>query len=331
MSVPRRYAAAVRARFRRATALSDVSRVFQLVYGRAPSEPELRRIEEILGPDNRHDDFATFRTVVNSVDHQHHPTPFAIRFGADDIAYIEVGGLELAVDTADVSVAEPIIGGYYEPHLRPFITDFLRPGMTFVDIGANVGFYSILASRAVGPEGHVLSFEPNSENCRLVMLSARRNGLDNITMYPFALGDSNGHALFHTHLGSNGGLFNDEGDALLDSTAVVVPIARLDDVVTHEIDLIKIDVEGAEALVMRGATGLIEKYRPTVVSEFSLEMLRRVSGVDGLDYLHYWDELGYSLHLCDRESHQLVPIDNVGRFVAGYGDDTRPEDLIFLP
>ena len=227
-------------------------------------------------------------------------------------------------------MSEPIIGGYYEPHLVPFVIDFLKPGMTFVDVGANVGFYSIIAAKAVGPEGRVLSFEPNSENCRLVMLSARRNRVENISLFPFALGNRPGHALFHTHLGSNGGLVWDEADALLDPTAVVVPIARLDDLVSGAVDLIKIDVEGAEALVVEGATELIRTHRPTVVSEFSLEMLRRVSSVEGLDYLRFWADEGYSLNRLDRESRQLVPIVDPVVYLDGY-DRLRLEDLVFLP
>ena len=208
--------------------------------------------------------------------------------------------------------------------------DFLKPGMTFVDIGANVGFYSIIAGRVVGPEGRVLSFEPNSENCRLIMLSASRNHIDNLSLFPFALGDRTGQALFHTHIGSNGGLVGYESEALLNPTVVVVPIARLDDLVKESVDLMKIDVEGAESLVAQGAAGLIRRYRPTVVSEFSLEMLRRVSGVDGLEYLRFWTEAGYSISRLDRETHAPVAIDDPAEYLKGYGE-IQLEDLVFSP
>jgi FkbM family methyltransferase len=327
----RRLASAVARRMRRQAPPRNLSEVFEVVYGRPPQDHELHTISEQIPPGAGRDVARLFRAVINGVDHHHHHTPFSVRFGADDVLYTPFEGLEIAVDSADISVSAPIIQGHYEGHLRPVLADLLSEGDTFVDVGANVGLYSLLASRIVGPEGSVHAFEPNSENCRLILLSSRHNAMENITLWPVALGADPGHSLFTTALGSNGSLVTETEDRLLHTTAVVVPIVRLDDTIDEKINLMKIDVEGAESLVIKGASALVEKHRPAVITEFSLEMLSRVSGDNGLDYLQYWERLGYELHLCERESGALTKIESAREFVDGYGSPMRIEDLVLRP
>jgi hypothetical protein len=120
------------------------------------------------------------------------------------------------------------------------------------------------------------------------------------------LGDKAGYALFSTHIGSNGGLIADTEASLLNPNCTVVPITRLDNIITEKVDVIKIDVEGAEGLVVGRAKGLIEKYHPIITSEFSLEMLSRVSGMSGEDYLRYFRGQNYATYICDLKTHELL-------------------------
>ncbi len=343
MSFVRRVVPAVRRRLRIWRARRHFGELFKALYGRPPSRAETEVLISDVGRIDRSNPVPTYRAMVAAFDHHHAPTPFAVRFGAADVEMCDIGEAMLAIDRADISVSQPIVDGIYEPHLLTFVRSFLKPGMTFVDVGANIGFYSMLAAALVGETGRVLSFEPNSENCRLLLLSASRNGFDNIELHPVALGESAGHAVFRTALGSNGGFIDGEGEALLDPTAMVVPIARLDDVVTQSgqgaqlgqgaqsVDLVKVDVEGAEALVFAGASDLLTNQRPTVIGEFSPEMLGRVSGVDPATYLQRWLDLDYTINVCDRQSHALLAIGTVADFVAGYGSELRIEDLVFIP
>ena len=308
-----------------------MQRTFTLVYSRPATTIELADLRERLGSDPSVDDVRLLRTAINLLDHQHHPTPFAVRFREADVRFVEIDNVILAVDDLDHSVSRPIAANHYETHLRPFFEAQLRQGATFVDVGANVGFYAVMAARAVGPTGRVHAFEPNPENCRLILLSAERNGFDNIEVHPVALGGSTGHALFHTHLGSNGGLVTSGVDALLQPTTTVAPLARLDDIIQDRVDLIKIDVEGAEGLVVSGATKLLDAHRPTVLTEFSLDMLRRVSGMEGADYLRLWTDRGYTPFLCDRASGELLTIEDTDRFVADFDSPYRIEDLVMRP
>jgi len=91
------------------------------------------------------------------------------------------------------------------------------------------------------------------------------------------------------------------------------------------------DVEGAEGLVIEGARELIEKYRPIVTSEFSLEMLPRVSKMSGEDYLGYFKVCQYDIYLCDKRTKKLNTISNIDAFIGDYGEITRIEDLVFIP
>ena len=95
----------------------------------------------------------------------------------------------------------------------------------------------------------------------------------------------------------------------------------------------KIDVEGAEGLVLAGAERLLDHYRPIVTMEFSPEMLSRVSGVNPKELLQHVCARGYYLMMLDRSggSQQETPVDDVDVFVRDYGSEFRIEDLVFRP
>jgi FkbM family methyltransferase len=305
--------------------------VFKFVYGREPRAEERTLLATLIGGLDESDTKGAFRAIINAFDHQTHPTPFKVRFGPDDVAYAQFPGFELAVDQKDVSVSVPLLRGEYEPHLFKFFRETLRPGMVFVDVGANVGFYSMLAAAQVGETGRVFSFEPNPENCRLIKLSVARNRFETVAVFPTALGSQSGASVFSTHIGSNGGLMPDTEESLANPNCVVVPISKLEEVIRERIDIVKIDVEGAEGLVLQGAKTLIEEHKPIITSEFSLEMLARVSGMSGKAYLDYFSESGYRAYLCERGSGELREIVDHVAFVENYGPYTRIEDLVFMP
>ena len=195
------------------------------VYGTDPTIEQVQTLVDTVGAVDPTDPVATWRKIVAAFDHHHVPTPFTIRFRPKDIAEVEIDGATLMIDTADISVSQPIVDGTYEPHLLAFVRGFLKPGMTFVDVGANVGLYSVLAAGLVGPTGRVVSVEPNSENCRLLLTSAARNRQNQIELHPLACGTERGHAVIRTALGSNGGFIAGVDDAVLDPTAMVVAVA----------------------------------------------------------------------------------------------------------
>jgi FkbM family methyltransferase len=310
---------------------ADAQGIFEIVYGRAPSEKESQHLNYLLGSSQTGNLVELFRRITSGFDHQTLTTPFEIRFGKRDVEFISIHGIDLAIDNADISVGQPLQQGEFEPHLVHFFSQRLKPGMTFVDIGANIGIYSILAARLVGETGKVICFEPNTENCRLILLSIHRNHFQNVTLHPVALADKMGHALFSTHIGSNGGLTFDSEQQLLIPNCVVVPTFRLEDLIEDKVDFIKMDVEGAEGMVVKGAGTLIDTYRPIVTSEFSMEMLPRVSGVTGKEFIQFFVDRQYLPFLVNRNTKELELIEDLNLFTDQYGPLTRIEDLAFFP
>jgi FkbM family methyltransferase len=149
--------------------------------------------------------------------------------------------------------------GTYEREKQQEFTQYVRPGDVVYDIGAHVGFYTLLASRLVGPRGRVYAFEPNAENLVLLHRHLSLNSVSNVTVLGLAVSESAGQACFEA-LGSSGRLsktghivvLTESLDGLLSRSAIVPP------------SCIKIDVEGAEALVLRGAVKLIGACEPTI-------------------------------------------------------------------
>jgi FkbM family methyltransferase len=207
-----------------------------------------------------------------------------------------------------------------------------------IDVGANLGYYSLLAARLVGPTGRVIALEPNSENCRLLLSSLRRSGLGNVQVLPVAADTETGWAYYSTHVGSNGGLIDDED--LLTRPGVVVPTFRLEDLVAGPVGLLKgagpvgllkMDVEGAEGRVVRGATRLIERDRPVVTTELKEEMLTRVSNTTVREYLSYFEGLGYTAALLEKESGAEKPYASVADLLADWGGRDELRDVLLLP
>jgi FkbM family methyltransferase len=182
-------------------------------------------------------------------------------------------GFIIRVDPADYAVGHTLaLTGSYEPEVSAALRGELTEGATFVDIGANIGWFSLLAASLVGPTGRVIAIEPNPRNVALLRQSAKDNGFENIDVVAVALGERPGAAALETD-GSNGRLILVDGPPTQAVEAsFVVATYPLDTVLSEvgagRVDAIKIDVEGAEPLVLRGATRTISESRPVLVSEF---------------------------------------------------------------
>jgi len=160
------------------------------------------------------------------------------------------------------------IFGTAEPDMQQLLASWLRPGAVFYDLGANVGFFSLIASRLVGTEGHVYAFEPSPATARALRANVDRNGLGNVTVIEAAVGREegiarldpvHGEAAQDAHVlpaGDNGG--------------IEVRVVSIDTIVGDAVrppDVVKIDVEGAEADVVLGMRATLASRRPSVVCE----------------------------------------------------------------
>jgi len=151
------------------------------------------------------------------------------------------------------------------------IASLLRPGDVFFDIGANVGFFSLIAARCVGSEGRVFAFEPVPDIAAQLVTNAGLNGFTNITVLPFAIADRDGSMNLQTTRHPGGATLEGFGTPG-DRTGVITVTGRsLDSLVSEGAipppNVIKVDVEGAESAVLRGATALLSSAHPAVVYE----------------------------------------------------------------
>jgi FkbM family methyltransferase len=301
----------------------------ELVHLLYPSLPDELRAEVDEAGAGELTQVSTIRKMLGTIEHQVAPTAFSVQLAAEDAVRCTVSGVELFCDAADAAVTPGLRSGEYEPHLTAVFERYCTPGMTVVDVGANLGYYSLLASKSVGPSGKVIAMEPNSENCRLLLSSLRLGGITNVELIPVACDRSTGWAYYSTHVGSNGGLI-DEGD-LLAHPGVVVPTFRLDDLVAGPVGFLKMDVEGAEGRVVSGATRLIERDRPIITTELKEEMLKRVSGTTVADYLRYFESLGYAPSVLEKATGAEKPYPSVAALLAEWRDTDELRDVLLVP
>ncbi|AUH00985.1 FkbM family methyltransferase [Prodigiosinella confusarubida] len=129
--------------------------------------------------------------MIGAFDRQTHPTRMSLRFDKGELLLKQFDGFQLWLGHLDFAVFSGMIAeDQHKPHLTNFMREKIRPGMTVLDIGVNIGAHTMPAASLVGENGRVLAFEPNSENCRMILLSLAENGFEsNVSHFPMALSD----------------------------------------------------------------------------------------------------------------------------------------------
>jgi FkbM family methyltransferase len=185
-----------------------------------------------------------------------------------------LGRYKMYVDTMDHGLSPDLMfDGYWEMWLTEVIAERVKPGMIVADIGANLGYYTLLMAELVGPTGKVHAFEPNPSMVERLRNSVDLNGLSRqVEVHNIALGEDQDRAMAFVippNEPKNGHLMNFDGT--LPAGGAILHAHRLDgNPDWSRIELAKIDVEGAEQLVWAGARGLLENnILKTVILEFT--------------------------------------------------------------
>jgi FkbM family methyltransferase len=176
-------------------------------------------------------------------------------------------------------VSQRIFGRNFETAVRQAFVDLLRPGWTVVDAGANLGLYTVIAAKLVGPSGRVFAFEPSERECRRARKTIRANRFNNVELYLTALGEADGEVSLTVCEESCGG-YNSIGKlthpvALGHASHVErVRCRALDSFMAEkkvrQVHAVKMDVEGAEELVLRGGRQLFSSQEgPLIFCEVS--------------------------------------------------------------
>ena len=147
-----------------------------------------------------------------------------------------------------------------EPATRRLFRSLVKPGFTVVDVGANVGYYALTAAAAVGPTGRVVAFEPGPAVAARLQENVDLNGFTNISVVRSAVADRIGELHLRVGEDSEGSSLYDVGEPST-RLACAVPVTTLDDYVRTAgillVDVLKIDAEGAEVSILRGARGIL--------------------------------------------------------------------------
>jgi FkbM family methyltransferase len=209
--------------------------------------------------------------------------------------------LKVALYLANDLSSQLFIAGCYEPNEFYCLSRALHPGMTFLDIGANDGLYALFASRVVGSEGTVYAFEPSSREFERLQANIALNQISNIQAESIALANVNGNTELrlanNEHAGQNTlGQFIYEG--VTSPQTETISVRRLDDWLAEaniqQIDVIKMDVEGAEFTVLQGAKQTLTTYHPLLLLELSDSALQ-AQGSNAQAVLEFLQALGYEI------------------------------------
>lgn len=229
---------------------------------------------------------------------------------------LKLHGATVVLNPNDPVVSGALTFGGYEIPETKFFLRVCRPGITFLDIGANVGYYSALASARIQGQGKIIALEPDPENFKYLQATIAANDGTVATAIQKAASDHAGVMTLHTSADNRGDnrLYANE----LASGSCEVQVERVDNILaslgTGEVNLIKIDVQGYEAYVLAGMRETIaQSHNLVLLSEFWPDGLRR-AGSDPAAYLSGLRQLGLNLYELTSDA-RLIPV-------------TDPEDLI---
>ena len=210
------------------------------------------------------------------------PRPVRLPFGAYFFRRNDSLGINLPIfETRELAFAERL----------------LRPGMTVLDIGAHQGLYTLLASRRVGPSGRVFSFEPSPRERRALGLNLTMNSCDNVAIQAVALGSEETTADLYVVDKFNTGYNSLRPPNVPEPTSTVaVRVRTLDNWLAEEkidrVDFIKLDVEGAELSVLKGARELLARTRAVLLIEIA-QVRTAGWGYDAMEIVRFLENMGY--------------------------------------
>jgi FkbM family methyltransferase len=199
-------------------------------------------------------------------------------------------GFHFVLDISDYMQWTIYFGVLVEP--REVLYNLIKPGMHIMDVGANIGETALEFSRLTGSQGVIYAFEPDNVTLQKLNHHIQMNHATNIKVLNYALGDTPGQFT----LGRNE--FNSGGNSITTGIGVTITVRTADEFIREnnisKIDFIKIDVEGYESQVLKGAGQLIQHFKPIIFAEVVDEFLQN-QGTSARQMLTQLTEFGYSL------------------------------------
>lgn len=205
-----------------------------------------------------------------------------------EVATVRRRGIVYRLDPCCITHRQILTNGVYSPAESDFVRKWLKPSMVAIDVGANVGYFTLLFSRLVGQSGKVFAFEPTRRTFQFLIDNIRLNECSNVYPFNSAVGDHSGQLQ----------LIQAESYAESDTNFVRLsngetPIVTIDSLRLPKLDFIKTDTEGFDLRVLRGAENTLRRCRPAILLEVNPGALARY-GDSAEELTQFLASLGYS-------------------------------------
>ena len=232
------------------------------------------------------------------------------RLAANPGQIFMVQGHRMVLDSGDGRPSVGMVTDVFEESTTRLFQRLVKPGMVVIDIGAHVGYYTLISARQAGPKGRVYAFEPDPDNHATLLRNIELNGYSNVVTARKAVSDrvGDGQLYLSETISGNHSLYDHgqsrRGSIPVETTTVDSMLEKLD---WPQVDLVKIDVEGGEVAVLDGMTQLLEKSTTlNLIIEFMPSLLHRAEIAPG-QFLDKLASLFPKVYFID-EAKGLVPI-----------------------
>jgi len=222
-----------------------------------------------------------------------------------DTISVNLDGNILFLNSNDKVAVETYLKTEYEPGTTNFLKTILKKGMNVINIGANVGYFALLAAREVGPQGKVFAFEPFPQTVEILKKNVLVNKFDNIEIESKAVSNKTDFATLLTGGSSLHNFISKKKFPQL--TEIKVPTITVDEFLEHRnicIDLILIDAEGQEPLIFEGMKNTLQNKNLKIIFEFNPFTLE-FSDTKPDIFLNEIQKMGFLLYLIDENSSSL--------------------------
>jgi FkbM family methyltransferase len=212
----------------------------------------------------------------------------------------------VALNPGDPAVSGAVAFNAFEPYETELFREALKPGMTVIDIGANIGYYTVIAASRVGASGKVIAFEPAPENYAFLKETIAANSFSQVAAYPLAVADKEGELQLNLYDSNKGkhSLVKDASTAKGFNSSVTVKTVALDNFLRKEhidrVDVVKMDIEGAESIALQGMNESLSNAKMLFL-EFTPSAIQK-AGHDPDEVLRLLREKSFDIYAIDERA-----------------------------
>ncbi|WP_428326234.1 FkbM family methyltransferase [Nitrosopumilus sp.] len=218
--------------------------------------------------------------------------------------FVELEGNKLYLDHNDsLSLS---LYGYHEKTETELVKQEIKPGDVVLDVGANIGYYTLLFAKLVGPQGHVFAFEPEPKNFELLTKNVNVNGYKNVTLIQKAV--SNNNEIKNFYLTNTNTISHRLSKPHNECKSIKIETISLDDFIDkHDIvNFIKIDIHGSEGNAIKGMLSILKKNETIkLLQEWWPDAIKEYD-MDPEEHLRILNELGFSLYEVDDINNKIM-------------------------